>query len=98
MVEEKIKQMLADGYRQLSRKYRHIGKLPKGKTGLQALREVDPSLAKSFENRMEEWATDQFLRVYGQQAGCIVTLSHEEFNEFLRQRGCYVPPEDEGER
>ena len=72
------------GYRQLSRKYRHVGKLPEGKTGLQCLREADPALAAHFERNLEEMCADWYLRIYAREGdGCVEALSVEEFEEFL---------------
>lgn len=85
-MEEKIRQMIAEGYIQLSRKYRLLGNLPEGKTGIEAMREVDPRMAQHFQDTFDRQMKEQFLRVYGKVGEHVVELTQEEFSEFLRQR------------
>lgn len=85
-VKEKIRDLFRRGARQLSRKYRLVGILPEGKTGMQCLEEVDPESARRLQERAEDWAVDEFLRIHGQKMGCVLELSEGEFKEFLWQK------------
>jgi hypothetical protein len=89
--EEKISDLIKRGYRQVSRKYRRVAALPEGKTGIQAIRDADPSYYKGVVARIEESCADQYLRVYAKDK---LELTREEFAEFLRQTGRGVLPED----
>jgi hypothetical protein len=84
-VGTKVEHLIQRGAIQLSRKYRIVGVLPDGRTGLQCLRELDPDQAAFFEKRLEEWSLHEFL---SRSAENQVELTVEEFNEWLRRRGC----------
>ena len=75
------KDLYKQGFRQVSRKYRMVARLPEGKTGLEALAEVDPRLAKDMLDRMNNAAAEQYLRCYAKPP-YVLTLSVEEFDEF----------------
>jgi hypothetical protein len=77
-------ELLAKGYQQISRKYRHVARLPEGKTGLQALMEVDPLLAKRMLDSAESYAKEHYLRVHAKDK---LTLSEEEFEAFKKAGG-----------
>lgn len=80
------KELVAQGYRQLSRAYRMVGRLPEGKTGLEALAEHDPRLAADFKARAEDWATEHYLRTYARGEPEILELSDEEFKDFYQAK------------
>ena len=79
-----IDKLIEDGYEQVSRKYRTVARLPPGKTGLEALREVDPRLADQFLKNANEMAKHQYLRCYDSDK---IELTYEEFSEFLIKTG-----------
>ena len=58
-----------------------VARLPEGKTGLEALAEVDPRLAKNMLDRMNNAAAEQYLRCYAKPP-YVLNLSVEEFDEF----------------
>lgn len=80
----RVDELIAEGYEQISRKYRTLARLPYGKTGLEALAEVDPDLAVQYLRNAEEMAKSQYLRVYSRDK---VELTTEAFNEFLQKTG-----------
>jgi hypothetical protein len=81
MNSTRIKQLIADGYYSTSNKYRHVTRLPPGKTGMQALSEADPSWVERFE----QMAKRHYLRVHADEHR--LELTPEEFAEFKRQGG-----------
>ncbi len=83
MTTTKVDELMAAGYEQVSRKYRLVGCLPPGKTGLEALREVNPALAQSFLNNANEQAKFMFLRGNNEHT---IELSPTEFEEFLTKK------------
>lgn len=80
-----IDQLIAQGYIQVSRRYRIVARLPEGKTGLEALREVDPRLVQEMLDRVERDATDMYLRVHATPAEKL-NLSETEFEAFLERK------------
>lgn len=84
--KEKIEGMIAEGYIQLSNKYRLVGNLPPGKTGIEMLREVDPRMADHFQERFDEQMKEHFLRVYATHSEHVLELTPDEFAEWRRQR------------
>ena len=91
-IEEKIADFIKRGAIQLSRKYRTIGvppKLEEGQTFLELLRQRYPSEHARLEEMAKQWLCQY-------DGNCHVTLTPEEFNEWLAQRGCtpmFRPPE-----
>jgi hypothetical protein len=83
----RVDELIAGGFKQVSRKYRHLARLPPGKTGLEALAEVDPRLAAHFLARANESAEMMFLRVHHADGPDHVTLTVEEFKEYLGKTG-----------
>ena len=77
--------LLAQGWRVISLRHRMIARLPEGTTGLEALRKVSPGLVAEWERRLEEKATETYLRCWA-VGDCKRTLSEEEFAQFLRLR------------
>ena len=80
--EKEAADLIAQGYFQTSRRFRHLCKLPEGRTGVQALADA------SGDRVWAEWlgeanAGDHWLRVYGKP----ISVSQEVFAEFLRQGG-----------
>lgn len=62
-----------------------VGVLPEGKTGIEMMEEVDPDYVRDLRERLERDCAEQFLRVHGME-DCTVTLSEEEFDEFLEEK------------
>lgn len=59
-----VRQLVAQGYKQVSSRYRIVARLPDGMTGIEALESVDASLAKHMRDTMNKQAAEQYLRVY----------------------------------
>jgi hypothetical protein len=78
--------LIATGFKQVSRKYRKLARIPAGKTGLEALAEVAPDLAAHFLAQAQERAADHYRSRYatGEDA---VELSDEDFKEYLAKTG-----------
>lgn len=55
-----IDELLQQGVKQLSRKYRLVARLPVGMTGLDALRERSPERYADVMRRAEQWAADEY--------------------------------------
>jgi hypothetical protein len=75
---------LVDGYRSVSNKFRTLARLPPGKSGLEALAEVEPSYAESLIAQAEERATEAYLRVHAREAGHTLELDPDTFLAFKR--------------
>jgi hypothetical protein len=71
---------------QLSRKYRTVGIIPKGESGLSALRKADESAWRRIMERAEGQAREEFLRLSSSRQHRI-ELTVDEFNEYLRKTG-----------
>ena len=56
-----VNYLILVGFEQVSRKYRTLARLPLGKTGLEALAEVDPDLAAQFLRNANRMAAEQYL-------------------------------------
>lgn len=82
----KIDEIIEAGFEQVSRKYRTLARLPPGKTGLEALAEVDPGLARNFLDQANEAAARHYRAMYAKRENKIV-LSIEEFKEYLLKTG-----------
>lgn len=82
----KGKELFDKGAIQLSRKYRHVGVLPEGKTGVEMMEKVDPEYVRHRRELMERDCAEQFLRVYGCKEDCTYKLTEEEFSEFLEEK------------
>lgn len=81
------KELAEQGYKQVSSKYRMVGKLPDGMTGIQALATVDPELAKRMQQTADASAEHQYLRVYDKAT---LKLTEEEFQDFKKAGGSTV--------
>lgn len=75
---------LVDGYRSISNKFRTAPRLPPGKSGLEALAEVDPHHAEKLLEEVEERATEAYLRVHAREAGNTLELDPDTFLAFKR--------------
>lgn len=82
-----IDELLAQGGQQMSRKYRHVARLPPNMTALEALRTRAPEHYASVMRRAEEWAAHEYRLYVAGKFGDSFTLSVEEFNEFLVKTG-----------
>lgn len=78
---EQAQQLFDQGYRQVSRKYRTLARLPEGKTGLEALRRFI-----TIDGISEPEAGDHFLRVHSRDK---VQLDRFVFAEFCKIGGTY---------
>jgi hypothetical protein len=76
------------GFKQVSRKYRILARLPKDMTGLEALATYDPDLAKRILDNANQSAAEYYLRCCP-DAEC-VKLTIDEFNDYLRLTGRVV--------
>ncbi len=86
-IKRNIPALVAQGYKQVSRKYRMVAGLPEGKTGLEALKEADPEKYADLMTRVEEMAADRYRTYCADKNGHRLTLTWEEFNEFLTLTG-----------
>lgn len=102
MTDDEIKQLVMDGWHQISAAYRTIARLPEGKTGRQALYEATQKQYIGLKNE-QEWAvqnaawcrnlgeasaTDQYLRCYAEREGGLVrVLTPEEFKRYKKFGG-----------
>ena len=88
---DEARQLIKDGYYQVSRAYQILARLPEGETGKAALAEAahrDHYDAKGWAERMPERdAADQFLRVYAREEGLWVMVTDDVFDEFRKQGG-----------
>jgi len=82
----RVDEVIAGGFKQVSRKYRMLARVPTGKTPIEALREVDPRAAKRLEERLHDWATNEYIRCHAEGENK-VELSVEEFKEYLGKTG-----------
>ena len=100
--EERAKELIRQGYKQVSKKYRGVARLPAGKTGVEMLLEMAQARNPVFTNvegtRRDSStagggleATGFFLRVYAPQPpfrdGCYLELDCETFEAFHRLGG-----------
>jgi hypothetical protein len=83
-VEEFGRRLVAAGYMQTSHRYRHVGRVPPGKTAVDALADVSPSSARRLAAQYEQWARAELLRVYSSEQ---LTLSIEQFAAFRKAGG-----------
>ncbi len=82
----RVDEFIQGGYQQVSRRYRLIARLPSGKTGLEALAEVNPELAKHFLAQANEQAARQYLARHADGENK-VELTDDEFREYLGKTG-----------
>lgn len=81
-----LRDLIAQGYEQVSRKYRRLARLPLGMTGLEALRQADPELASHLERNLEETAKFMYLRIHAKD---FVVLTPEEFAAWREMKDHY---------
>jgi hypothetical protein len=84
-IHKKVADLIAAGYKQTSRRYRMLARIPPGKTGLEALAEFDSHLAEHFLENANRAAASQYMSCYA-KGDDKLELTEEEFNEFLRQK------------
>jgi hypothetical protein len=82
-----VDELLRQGAQQLSRKYRHVARLPPNTTGLEAMRERAPGRYAEVMRRAEQWAADEYRRYVAQYHGDHFELTVDEFSEFLVKTG-----------
>lgn len=76
-----------DVWKQTSRKYRHVARLPPGKTGIQALKDASPDECRRVEELLERQCAAQYLRLYAAKEGFREELTEEEFENFKANGG-----------
>lgn len=85
------KDLIEQGYIQLSRKYRVVARGPIGKTPLEAIYEKDPAYINSlFANalaKIEAECAAIYPHRYADEPPERLTLSKEDFDEFLLAKG-----------
>lgn len=86
-VETAARSLVEQGYFQTSGKFRHLARLPEGKTAYEALNEVAPHVAERFKESFERWCRSQYLRVYVRGEPDQVTVSPEVLKAFRRLGG-----------
>lgn len=79
--------MVEDGYQQISRKYRLVARLPKGETGLEALKRVDLRSYLRIMNQAEHSAADTYRRMHAREEGNEIELDEKEFEAFRKAGG-----------
>ena len=90
--EQKAQELLVQGYKQTSRKFRMLAKVPDGYTPIQALRRASPTEAKRVEEQFHRWASDAFMRLSNKNAVpefsyCYIEIDQETFDAFRRLGG-----------
>lgn len=99
--EKQAAALIAAGWYQVSRRFRHLARLPEGKTGVEAL--IDARLASIGGVRPDFWpgevrrwaeslgeasAADHFMRVYARYTpGLTCTVDADTFEAFRRLGG-----------
>jgi hypothetical protein len=86
VMSSRVDALIVAGFEQVSRKYRTLARLPAGKTGLEALAEVDAALAARFLQNANEHAAEQYRRCFARHENK-VELTIDEFNEYLEKTG-----------
>lgn len=84
ITEAKIKELIDGGYEQTSSKYRTLNRVPPGKTGLEALRELDQRAYEEVLEQANHWASEKYKMLCHTEE---VILTISEFKEFRRQKG-----------
>jgi len=80
--------LVRDGWKSTSNKHRVIARLPEGKTGLEALREVAPDDHKRIMENAERQAADTYRRLYANWgAGTSQILDSGTWSAFKRAGG-----------
>lgn len=81
--------LLDEGWVQTSRKYRTVARLPPGKTGYEALKAVDPGIARHFWEQFQRTCADHAMRSCYEQrtAGLSLELDEATFAAFRRLGG-----------
>jgi len=93
-LQKKVQGIIDQGYYQVSRRFRTLARLPKGKTGMEALLEATDELqpmdaVKWVKGLGEGHAGDHFLRCHAGKNVQII-LTEEEFHMFRKLGGgCY---------
>lgn len=89
--DKTAQELIDEGYMQTSAASRSLGRLPAGKTGLQALADVAPETARRILERAEHEATSTFLRVHArwqkEDPELFIEVDEATFREFKRLRG-----------
>ena len=82
-----VQELIDQGYESTSNKYRTVARLPPGKTGVEALREVSPHDYALIVYRIEQQCASAYRRIYAQRNGDQIELSVEEFRQFKQAGG-----------
>jgi hypothetical protein len=89
-LEVRVKEWIDGGYEQTSYKYRMLNRIPPGKTGLEALKEISPAAYERILAQANHWAAEEYKRLDDRDR---LELTREEFKEHRRQtnRGFHEP-------
>jgi len=79
-------QLVRDGWKSTSNRYRNIARLPEGKTGLEALRDCAPEAYRHIMENAERQAADTYRRIFA-RGDTKQTLDQDMFQAFKRARG-----------
>lgn len=74
-------------WRQTSRKYRMIARLPEGETGLEAIKRCSPKDYERIMKHAERMASSSYLIHFAEQEGNSQILSTEAFETFRKNGG-----------
>lgn len=78
-----IKALIVQGYESISNKYRMVARLPAGKTGIEAMSEVDPQYMQLVEKNTAE----QYRRVHAKwNTDEVLELSASDYVEFRKRK------------
>lgn len=84
--DEAARVLVAEGYKQTSRKFRHVARLPRGKSGLEALKEADPEGYAHIMDNAERQAADTYRRIHARGPDKL-SLTVEGFEAFRKAGG-----------
>lgn len=84
MTDDEIRELVFAGWKQVSRKYCMIARLPDGMTGKQALAQHDKELADRLP---QSDAEGFYMRVHAERDGLVKTLGPSAFIRFRKMGG-----------
>lgn len=85
---ETARRLVAEGWESTSNSYRNVARLPEGKSGLEALKEVAPDEYHHLTETIERRAANVYRRIYATEAaGTKRSLDRETFAAFKRAGG-----------
>lgn len=85
--DDEVRDLVARGAHQTSRKFCSIAVLPGGETGLEALRRCDPERHRRIMDYAEHMAADYYLSSHAADEGNAYQLTPEQFELFRKLGG-----------